>query len=183
MGPMAAANEREKKFEILISKFSGFVKSQVFKSNVQRFGIDPDDVVQEIQFKIWKLVEGEKPINNYASYIRKIIISSTIDHIRRLKKDEMIFQAERQKQISDLEMMYKPDSLRNGGAREIVGRAVEALMESRKNVVKLYLLNMNLEEISQFYGWSTHKTRNLLYRGLTDLKRILSKMDNSHGNE
>jgi RNA polymerase sigma-70 factor (ECF subfamily) len=56
-----------------------------------------------------------------------------------------------------------------------VGEAVESLMLSRQRVVKLFLLNMTLEEIAVVLNWSEAKTRNLLYRGLDDLKKILRK--------
>jgi DNA-directed RNA polymerase specialized sigma24 family protein len=59
--------------------------------------------------------------------------------------------------------------------KDLVGRAVEALIESRRKVVKLYLLNMSIEEIALYFHWSKDKTRNLLYRGLTDLKKILKE--------
>ena len=48
-------------------------------------------------------------------------------------------------------------------------------MESRRRVVRLFLLNMTLEEIAIFLNWSEAKTRNLLYRGLDDLKRMLKE--------
>jgi len=57
----------------------------------------------------------------------------------------------------------------------MVGEAVESLMDSRRRVVKLFLLNMTLEEISIFLDWSEAKTRNLLYRGLDDLKKKLKE--------
>ncbi|MFW6131169.1 MAG: hypothetical protein ACOC5F_01045, partial [Candidatus Aminicenantaceae bacterium] len=52
---------------------------------------------------------------------------------------------------------------------------VNSLIESRRKVVKLFLLNMTIDEISTFLNWSKDKTRNLLYRGLSDLKKILKK--------
>ena len=55
----------------------------------------------------------------------------------------------------------------------MIGEAVESLMDSRRRVVKLFLLSMTLEEIAIFLNWSEAKTRNLLYRGLDDLKKIL----------
>jgi RNA polymerase sigma-70 factor (ECF subfamily) len=55
----------------------------------------------------------------------------------------------------------------------MVGEAVESLMASRRRVVQLFLLNMTLEEIAIILKWSEAKTRNLLYRGLDDLKKIL----------
>jgi DNA-directed RNA polymerase specialized sigma24 family protein len=103
-----------------------------------------------------------------------------IDQIRRLRREETLFRQERQKQVAEREDMYRPETFRDITIKEFVGRAVDALIDSRKNVVKLYLLNMSLEEIAQFYGWSRHKTRNLLYRGLSDLKKSLKKMDVAH---
>jgi DNA-directed RNA polymerase specialized sigma24 family protein len=52
---------------------------------------------------------------------------------------------------------------------------VEGLIETRRQVVKLYLLNMSVDEISIYLKFSQDKTRNLLYRGLADLKRFLKE--------
>jgi RNA polymerase sigma factor (sigma-70 family) len=177
---MISKKAREEELETLLARFSGFVRAHIQKFDIQRFGIDPDDVAQEVRIKIWKLLEGEKNIVNHASYIKKIVDSSVIDQIRRLRREEAIFRQERKKQVAEREDMYRPETLRNVTLKEIVGRAADALIDSRRNVVKLYLLNMSLEEIARFYGWSRHKTRNLLYRGLTDLKKSLKKTDIEH---
>ena len=57
--------------------------------------------------------------------------------------------------------------------KKMVGEAVESLINSRRRVVRLYLLNMTLEEIAILLQWSEAKTRNLLYRGLEDIKKKL----------
>jgi RNA polymerase sigma-70 factor (ECF subfamily) len=178
--PVISKKAREEEFETLLARFSGFIRAHIQKFDIQRFGIDPDDVAQEVRIKIWKLLEGEKNIANHASYIKKIVDSSVIDQIRRLRREEAIFRQERQKQVTEREDVYRPDTLRNVTLKEVVGRAADALIDSRRNVVKLYLLNMSLEEITLFYGWSRHKTRNLLYRGLSDLKKSLKKTDIEH---
>jgi DNA-directed RNA polymerase specialized sigma24 family protein len=90
---------------------------------------------------------------------------------------------EKQKQVAEQLNRYKPEVLRNALLKEAVGKAVESLIESRRNVVKLYLFDLSIEEISRFYDWSLHKTRNLLYRGLADLKRSLKKADIGNGHE
>jgi RNA polymerase sigma-70 factor (ECF subfamily) len=177
---MISKKAREKELEILLARFSGFVRAHIQKFDIQRLGIDPDDVAQEVRIKIWKLLEGEKNIVNHASYIKKIVDSSVIDQIRRLRREEAIFRQERKKRITEREDMYRPETLRIVTLREIVGKAADALINNRRNVVKLYLLNMSLEEIARYYGWSRHKTRNLLYRGLSDLKKSLKKMDIEH---
>ena len=78
-----------------------------------------------------------------------------------------------QKKIAERKSNYNNGKKQETNLKKILGQAVESLIESRRKVVKLYLLNMTLEEIADFFGWSRHKTRNLLYRGLNDLKKML----------
>jgi RNA polymerase sigma-70 factor (ECF subfamily) len=170
---MARNEQKIKEFENLINRFSQFVKAHIQKFNVQKSGIDPDDIFQEVKIKIWKILEDEKKIENYASYIRKIVDSSIIDQLRKLKREQGIFTHEKQKWIFDQKSNYLAPISPETNAKEIIGQAVNLLIESRRTVVKLYLLNMTIEEISIFLKWSKDKTRNLLYRGLSDLKKIL----------
>ena len=65
----------------------------------------------------------------------------------------------------------------NDYLKERLAAAVDSLIESRRKVVKLFLLDMTIDEIASFYNWSRDKTRNLLYRGLSDLKGILKDKD------
>jgi RNA polymerase sigma factor (sigma-70 family) len=173
----------DRDLETLLARFTNFIRAHIQKFEVQRFGIDPDDIAQEVRIKIWKLIKNEKNVVNYASYIKKIVDSVVIDQLRLLRKDEQLYRMEKQKQVAEQLNGYRPEVLRNTLLKEAVGKAVESLIESRRNVVKLYLFDLNIEEISRFYGWSLHKTRNLLYRGLADLKRSLKKADIGNGHE
>jgi RNA polymerase sigma-70 factor (ECF subfamily) len=56
-----------------------------------------------------------------------------------------------------------------------VGQAVETLTPSRRPVVRMFLSGYEREEIARLMGWSEAKTRNLLYRGLADLRTALAK--------
>jgi RNA polymerase sigma-70 factor (ECF subfamily) len=165
--------DKDKEFEILINNFSLFVKAHIQKFNIQKMGIDPDDVLQEIKIKLWKMLEDEKIINNYASYIRKVVDSSVIDFLRKLRKEKTIFLHEKQKWISEQKINYLTDSSFDEGLKNTLNETVNSLIESRRNVVRLFLLGMTIDEISTFLKWSKDKTRNLLYRGLSDLKKKL----------
>jgi RNA polymerase sigma factor (sigma-70 family) len=180
---MAGSWSSERDLEALLARFTNFIRAQIQKFEVQRFGIDPDDIAQEVRIKIWKLIKSEKNISSYAAYIKKIVDTVVIDQLRLLKKDEQLYRMEKQKQVAEQLNGYRPEVLRNALMKEAVGKAVESLIESRRNVVKLYLFDLSIEEISRFYGWSLHKTRNLLYRGLADLKRSLKKADIGNGHE
>jgi DNA-directed RNA polymerase specialized sigma24 family protein len=74
-------------------------------------------------------------------------------------------------------MLYSAEMARFKSLEDVVERAVDSLLESRRQVVKLYLLNLSIQEISSYLNWSVDKTRNLLYRGLADLKKKLRNAD------
>jgi RNA polymerase sigma-70 factor (ECF subfamily) len=165
--------EKIKEFEVIIRRFSRFVKANIQKFNVQKNGIDPDDILQEVKIKIWKILEDEKKIKNYASYIRKIVDSSIIDQLRRSKREKGIFIQEKHKLVSEQKSNYLINISNDTNAKEIIGQAVDSLMESRRKAVKMFLLNMTIDEIAIYFKWTRDKTRNLLYRGLSDLKKML----------
>jgi RNA polymerase sigma-70 factor (ECF subfamily) len=173
---MLIDKEKEKEFENILHKFTGFIRIHLLKFYPYRYGLDTDDLFQEIKIKIWKILQNEKKINNLASYIKKIIDSTVIDQIRKIKREENFFSAELGKKASELKTKYQDNPIQENELKELIGQAVDSLIETRKKAVKLFLLNMSIEEIAEFYNWSRDKTRNLLYRGLTDLKNKLKDM-------
>ena len=170
---MAWNKESGEGFEEILERFARFIAANIQKFDPQKNGIDPDDLSQEIKVKLWKVFQDEKNIHNYSSYIRKIVDSTVIDQLRRLRRQSSIISVEKRKRISDHKTQYNMASSPERNYTEIIGKAVDTLMESRKKAVRLFLLNMTLEEISIYLNWSKDKTRNLLYRGLADLKKIL----------
>ena len=50
---------------------------------------------------------------------------------------------------------------------------VDELDEPRNVVVRLHLSGYHRDEIAQLLGWTEPKVRNLLYRGLEDLRALL----------
>lgn len=163
----------EKSFEVLIERFSGYIRAQIQKFEPQRSGIDPDDLTQEIRIKLWKVLKNEKKILNYSSYIKKIVDSTVIDHIRKSRRQEFALNIEKLKFISEQKSNYAMCFSDEKMHAQLIAQAINSLMKSRQKVVRLFLLNMTLDEISIFLNWSKDKTRNLLYRGLTDLKNAL----------
>ena len=173
---MTWSEQKDRELEQILIRFSGFIRAVIRRYHPEKFGVDLEDVLQDVKIKIWKLLHDEKKIENYSSYLKKIVETSVIDQFRRFKREEGIYLHEIEKRIRE-----------NGGAspydspyvemdlKDLVGKAVGGLIESRRKVVQLYLLNMSIEEISLYFHWSRDKTRNLLYRGLCDLKRILKE--------
>jgi RNA polymerase sigma factor (sigma-70 family) len=175
--------KKEDEFEALIDNFATFIRVHIHKFNLPKFGLDPEDIAQEIKIKIWAILKSEKEIRNYPSYIKKIVHSSVIDVLRKRKRDEGIYSQAKHNRISETAKDYIADIQMEERYKEIIAAAVNSLIESRRRAVKLYLLGMTIEEMASFYGWSQHKTRNLLYRGLADLKKMLKKKEVNYENK
>ncbi len=172
---MSSKADKIKEFDVVINKFTRFIKGNIQKFNLPKEGIDPDDVFQEVRIKIWKLLNDEKKIVNYSSYIRKIVDSSVIDHIRKMRRERGLILQQKHKTISEWKSTYETDIIYDRNLKKMVSETVDSLLESRCKVVKLYLLNLTIEEIATLFKWSRDKTRNLLYRGLADLKKALKE--------
>lgn len=168
---------KEDELRSILDEFSGLIKIQMVKFNPQKFGLDPDDISQEIRIKIWRLLRNEKNIKNRASYIKKIVNSSVIDLLRKWKRDQGIMFVEKQKKVSETKKGYPAVISLEENLSSTVAEAVDSLIESRRKVVRLHLMDMTIEEISLYFNWSMDKTRNLLYRGLADLKSFLKNKD------
>ena len=140
-------------------------------------GSDVEDLVQEVRLRLWKALEsGEKILSAPASYIHRTAVSAAIDLLRRRRaRRETPVRLSRPSGIAALGESPAADRmLEEVELQEQVGRAVEQLIPARRSVVKMYLAGYGREEIADLLGWTEPKTRNLLYRGLADLREELT---------
>jgi RNA polymerase sigma factor (sigma-70 family) len=170
---MKFTNRDFNNFEDIIGHFTCFIYSNILKYDVSKKGIDPEDIFQDVRIKIWNLLKNEKKIKNYTSYIKKIVDTSVIDHIRKNRRATNIISLEKRIKISESKIKKSHNPSPNSLSGELIQENIEALLENRKKVVKLFFLGLSIKEISICLSWSDHKTRNLLYRGLADLKDLI----------
>jgi RNA polymerase sigma factor (sigma-70 family) len=182
-GPMEASRYSEEQFRLILENYSKYMMAQVQHYDLSRYGLDPEDILQEVKIRIWNLLRRNRTIACPAPYIRKIVSSAVIDQLRKRRRDESLYHHEKQKRISEQEETYRWETIRKKALEETVGKAVDRLISSRRQVVKLYLLNLTIQEIAGYLNWSHDKTRNLLYRGLADLKMTLKDMEAENKDE
>jgi RNA polymerase sigma-70 factor (ECF subfamily) len=142
-------------------------------------GSDVEDLVQEVRLRLWKALEsGEKILAAPASYIHRTAVSAALDLLRRRRaRRETPARLSRPSGLAMLGESASADRmLEELELQEQVGRAVDALIPARRSVVRMYLAGYGREEIADLLGWSEPKTRNLLYRGLADLRERLTAM-------
>jgi RNA polymerase sigma factor (sigma-70 family) len=153
-----------------------------------------DDIEQEARISLWRVLKNEREIAAPASYIHKVALSASLRAIRQAR-------ARREESIGDPDGSTKghagPLALQTSTAesphalaeRRELRRQIELglvqLTENRGLAVRLHLQGLPTAEIGELLGWTEPKARNLVYRGLEDLRHALraSGVDVSHGGE
>lgn len=146
-------------------------------------GVTVDEIEQEVRMKIWRALEDGREIAFPSSYIQRIAVTTTIDAIRRVKaRREEPLLAEQDDPggslapQSSLATADCDSPLRRAELAEVsekIQAALSTLSDERQRAVGLYLQGFTSEEIAVIFGWSGPKARNLTYRGLSDLRRLL----------
>jgi RNA polymerase sigma factor (sigma-70 family) len=143
---------------------------------------DVDEVMQEVRIRIWKASGGgdapsEQFLQSPTSYVYKTAVSAAIDVIRRQRSERVRNTISLEGDAPVLETAPTAQAeLEGSELAEQVARAVESIPATRRPAVRMYLAGYTREDIAELMGWSEAKTRNLMYRGLDDLRRELTAM-------
>jgi RNA polymerase sigma-70 factor (ECF subfamily) len=176
LGPVTAEHDAiSTAIESTIARFASVVR--VVAARYRLSPTDRDDLVQEVRVRLWRALEVERISALPASYLYRTATSAALDLIRRrrtMREDSLddVDPSEpglaasaadpgRRAELSDLALQIE--------------RAIELIPESRRPVVRMYLAGYGSAEIGELMGWTEAKARNLLYRGLADLRQRLEE--------
>lgn len=166
-----AREELSTALDRVLDRFAALVRSVGGRHGLS----DVDEVMQEVRIRLWRARPSAESLEAVgSSYVYKTAVSAALDLLRRRR-------AHRAASTTSLAELTVPlvdahDPARDLAARELAERvaaAVDAIPASRRPVVRLHLRGYSREEIAELFGWSEAKTRNLLYRGLADLRERL----------
>lgn len=149
-------------------------------------GVEPAEIEQEARVRLWRTFERETNLREPASYLYRVAAAAAIDAVRRRR-------ARREETLDPPGEGQGHDLPANGTSpeaaaltrelREAIGRAVASLPEPRQQAVRLHLLGFTTGEIGALAGWTEAKARNLVYRGLADLRGRLVEDGIAHSGE
>jgi RNA polymerase sigma factor (sigma-70 family) len=141
-----------------------------------------DDVEQEARISLWKAIRGGGEIAFPVSYVRKVAVSATLRAIRRAKArcEESLpdegeahpFQASVHTEPAD--SPYTATERRE--LRQKIAATLRRLPTNRRLAVSLHLKGLTTREIGALLDWSEPKARNLVHRGLQDLRASLREV-------
>ena len=144
-----------------------------------RYGLpedDIEDVLQDVRIRLWRALERRETEREVpASYVYRAAVSAALDFIRRrrARREEGI----EARQADLLQIDPEPErALETSEVLDAIEAAVSSLAEPRQLAVRMHLAGYHRLEIAELVGWSEAKARNLLYRGLQDLRVRLAEL-------
>lgn len=139
---------------------------------------DLDEVLQEMRIRLWRARPTSEQIDALpTSYIYRTAFAAAIDILRAHRRGHAM-DAVALDSADALEVESTADAGRDVEQQQALDRivkAVDSLPESRRAVVRMYLSGYDRGEIAGLLHWSEGKTRNLLYRGLAELRERLGR--------
>jgi RNA polymerase sigma factor (sigma-70 family) len=176
-----AAAAAEARLLDLLARYGSFLRRTIVKLCPTSIGLSFEDIEQDARVRLWNALKSEREITYPGSYIYKVAVSATIRAIRRAK-------ARREEHLRD------PEPGDSGGAGDALAASPEqspeaiaerrewlrkidaalgCLPQNRQLAVGLHLQGLTTREIGDILGWTEPKARNLVHRGLKDLRSHL----------
>ena len=172
----------ETRFDAILREHGALLRNAIARACPKDLGIQIEDVEQEARLRLWRALEREREIHDSASYLYRIAATATIDAVRRVKarREEQLRVAGEESEdeptmgISVAAVGRSPEhAAEQTELVERVREAIASLPDNRRRCVGLHLEGMTTQEIAGLLGWSEPKARNLVYRGLNDLRKAL----------
>jgi RNA polymerase sigma factor (sigma-70 family) len=159
-------------FETLVPKYARLIAAAVLRVGGRAALAHREDIEQQVLVDIWKQLEREQNITHPSSYVYKAAVRETVRHLRR----------ERARATDPLEAeSASQDEGRGGPCAAAAGRekaaqieaSIQELAPDRQRAVRAHLMGFEVREIMSMHGWTYQRARNLIARGIGELRRSL----------
>jgi RNA polymerase sigma-70 factor, ECF subfamily len=170
----------EARFEAIIQEYGKLLRNVIAQNCPGDLGLQVADIEQDACLRLWRAIQTERILTNPASYIYRVAVTATIDAVRRVisrREEQLHSESDDESEIGGVvgaDAEQSPDRVaeRRQLAR-IIDSALARLAKNRRLAVELHLQGLGSQEIADLMDWSEPKARNLIYRGLSDLRKHL----------
>ncbi len=153
----------------------------LFRSLVHKYGLEPaeyDELVQDVRIRLWRAQGSSEQMSGVStSYVWRTAMAAAIDLLRRrrtLRETTMAHGADLNL-LPDARAAAPDRDAEHGDLVTRVAAVIAELPQARRVAVRMHLAGYPREEIGRMLGWTEAKTRNLIYRGLTEVRARLTE--------
>lgn len=170
--PGMTHEEAIERFEQLLSRYGHVIRAAICSVAGRQASSLGADAEQQVLLELWRQVAREQNIEHPSSYLYRAAVRETIRLARQARNRpeeelEVVNVADRNPEVD-------PERRALSGELSHSLREVTAdLLEDRRKAVVAHLAGFRVQEIMQAHGWSYQRARNLIARGMADLRRAL----------
>ncbi|OJY89821.1 MAG: hypothetical protein BGP25_04250 [Lysobacterales bacterium 63-13] len=166
------------RLEQVLSDFGSRLGALMRSYRLDRHGIDPDDVEQEVRIRLWKAISRDRSGAFHASYVQRVVATTVIDALRRAEVRAAEPLPEDDDEPGQLpEEGIGPEQTASDGERMGgLQRCLAEIPERRRLPITLHLQGYSFQEIADVAGTSAEAARKLVTRGLEGLKGRLREL-------
>jgi RNA polymerase sigma-70 factor (ECF subfamily) len=143
-------------------------------------GLDPGDLgelEQEVRIRLWRAQGSSEKISAVSSsYVYGTAMSAAVDLVRSRRRESSQVSLAHAENSMQLRASDAPSGEVPPDLAQTLDLALGMIARSRAVAVRMHLAGYPRDEIGTLLGWSEARTRNLIYRGLSDLREGLSRM-------
>lgn len=162
----------DEKLTALIHDYGRLI-AQAIRRVVGTAGLpDVSDIEQQVHVALWQQLRREQAIEYPASYVYKAAIREAVRAVRRYRArgEEPLESAPLQVAGPATRADRLTDARR---VQDALADALRAMAPDRARAVRGHLAGFNVEELMRLYGWTYQRARNLIARGMADLRTEL----------
>lgn len=161
----------DRQFDALVTRYGGLIAAVVRKVAGPDASRVADDVEQRVVVALWRRLEGEQTIQHPASYLYRMAVRETVHVLRQELAHPVVPIDHPAVNLMDTHDPHR--ALEASETRMAIQAGMLALSPDRRRAVHQHLAGRTVAEIMNIYGWTYQRARNLIARGLSDLRHTL----------
>lgn len=171
-GPSSAAGADER-LEALVRDYGRLIRHVIRTVGGRDLAPQAEDVEQTVLLGLWQQVAREQHIDHPSSYVYRAAVRETV---RALKRERTLVARHTTGPAAVESMPATDDPARGVEAREqrvALARSLGELAPDRALAVRAHLSGFSVAEVMALFGWPYQRARNLVARGMADLRAAL----------
>ena len=132
-----------------------------------------EDIEQAVLLGLWQQVAREQRIDHPASYVYRAAVRETVRALRRERARIDRTDAPYEETVAHQPTSDPHRQAEDRQQRAILARCLDGLAPDRARAVRAHLAGFSVAEIMELFGWPYQRARNLIARGMADLRASL----------
>lgn len=161
------------RFEALVRDYGRLIRHAIrraARTDAPRLG---DDIEQLVLVSLWQQIAREQTIEHPASYVYRAAVRETVRAIRRDRAQAAMAVPVGEQVEHLMTGATQDDDVQRREQRAALRASLETLAPDRARAVRAHLAGFSVQEVMALCGWPYQRARNLIARGMADLRVAL----------